>query len=422
MANPVKKEKWTTFVERITELLKNSSVHGIPKLFKSNNKLLAKMWLVLIIISTCICSRYVITNILDFLKYNTVTSINFIHERQSPFPAITICSYPFTDANVNETIEIVKFDRISVKTNFSSLFKDIDDPYYGKCFRYNTGKNNFGEKIEIKNSTRGGKSNGLKLRISLEIPAGYDYSELLLSIHNQSSPPFELFNSGFWMRPGSWNYFEVERVLNERLSYPYSDCLNDPEEFSLNKTLINYFINTSRIYSQIDCYYICSQFYALQESKCGCISNLTNFDKDCHYGETNSTLKDCISNYLSDFRKYLQYDKCFEYCPLECKSMSYSISSYSEYYPATGIIGNKTKEENHFEKYKTYEELNQNLIIIYVYYKELKYTLINQQPKTETFDFISKIGGIFGLFLGISFMSFIEILEILFEIINIFRI
>ena len=102
--------------------------------------------------------------------------------------------------------------------------------------------------------------------------------------------------------------------------------------------------------------------------------------------------------------------------------MSYSISSYSEYYPATGIIGNKTKEENYFEKYKTYEELNQNLIIIYVYYKELKYTLINQQPKTETFDFISKIGGIFGLFLGISFMSFIEILEILFEIINIFRI
>jgi hypothetical protein len=31
------------------------------------------------------------------------------------------------------------------------------------------------------------------------------------------------------------------------------------------------------------------------------------------------------------------------------------------------------------------------------------------------FDFISNIGGIFGLFLGISFLSFIEIFEILIE-------
>ena len=63
--------------------------------------------------------------------------------------------------------------------------------------------------------------------------------------------------------------------------------------------------------------------------------------------------------------------------------------------------------------------MNKNLIIIYVYYKELKYTLISQQPKTEIFDLISKIGGILGLFMGISFMSLIEILEILFEIMSI---
>jgi hypothetical protein len=357
----------------------------------------------------------VITNILDFLKYNTVTSVNFIYERQSPFPAITICSLPFSNATANELFEIARFDRVDVKTNFSSIFKEIDDPYYGKCFRYNSGKNNFGENIGIKSSTRGGKTNGLRFKISLKIPAGYDFSELLLSIHNQSSPPSELYNTGFWMRPGSWNYFEVERVLNERLSYPYSDCLNDPEEFSLNKTLINYFINTNRIY----CYYICSQLYALQESLCGCTSNLTNFDNDCQYRVANSTVKSCISEYLSIFRKYLQYDKCFEYCPLECNSMSYSISSYSEYFPATGVIGNKTKKENGLQKYKTYEELNKNLIIIYVYYKELKYTLISQQPETEIFDLISKIGGILGLFMGISFMSLIEILEILFEIMSI---
>ena len=51
-----------------------------------------------------------------------------------------------------------------------------------------------------------------------------------------------------------------------------------------------------------------------------------------------------------------------------------------------------------------------------LFYKELKYRRINQKPKIETFKLISDIGNIFGLFLGISFLSIVEIIEILFEI------
>ena len=53
---------------------------------------------------------------------------------------------------------------------------------------------------------------------------------------------------------------------------------------------------------------------------------------------------------------------------------------------------------------------------ILIYYKELEYIFISQEAKTETFSFVSNIGGIFGLFLGISFLSFVEILEVLIEI------
>jgi hypothetical protein len=53
---------------------------------------------------------------------------------------------------------------------------------------------------------------------------------------------------------------------------------------------------------------------------------------------------------------------------------------------------------------------------VYVYYEDLKYTLISQSPKTDTLSLISNIGGILGLLLGISFLSFIEILEIIIEI------
>jgi hypothetical protein len=43
--------------------------------------------------------------------------------------------------------------------------------------------------------------------------------------------------------------------------------------------------------------------------------------------------------------------------------------------------------------------------------------LISEKAKTEPYNFISNIGGTLGLFLGISFLSFIEILEIIYEII-----
>ena len=46
-----------------------------------------------------------------------------------------------------------------------------------------------------------------------------------------------------------------------------------------------------------------------------------------------------------------------------------------------------------------------------VFYSELKYTEIMQQPKATLVDLICGIGGILGLFVGASFLSIIELLE-----------
>ena len=61
-----------------------------------------------------------------------------------------------------------------------------------------------------------------------------------------------------------------------------------------------------------------------------------------------------------------------------------------------------------------------NITGIYVYYEDLRYTWINQQPKIQFIDLISNIGGSLGLFVGISFISFLELFEILIEIIFIY--
>ena len=47
----------------------------------------------------------------------------------------------------------------------------------------------------------------------------------------------------------------------------------------------------------------------------------------------------------------------------------------------------------------------------------MRYTVIRQDPKLQPVDLISNIGGLLGLFLGMSFLSFLELVEIVNEII-----
>ena len=157
--------------------------------------------------------------------------------------------------------------------------------------------------------------------------------------------------------------------------------------------------------------------YALSESNCSCISNLTYFRKDCvkNLYDTETNLTKCIAGYLKEFRKNLRDEKCRNYCPLECDSMSYSITPYLELIPSVGNISSLRKSLNSLTQFETYEQVNKVYGSIYAYYKQKKYTLIKQKAKMEPFDFTSSIGGISGLFLGVSFLSLIELFEILIE-------
>jgi hypothetical protein len=85
----------------------------------------------------------------------------------------------------------------------------------------------------------------------------------------------------------------------------------------------------------------------------------------------------------------------------------------------------------------SYEEMKQSIAKVEIFYDELKETIISQEIKTSLADLISNIGGILGLFLGnifiylffcfylkyfyfkhkkgMSFLSLIEFIEILFN-------
>ena len=88
---------------------------------------------------------------------------------------------------------------------------------------------------------------------------------------------------------------------------------------------------------------------------------------------------------------------------------------YSEAILSAGNIS--SSKQFKYADFKTYENVSRSFFTIMAYYEELKYTLSVQRPKMELFDLISNVGGTFGLFLGMGLMSFIEVFEIILEVI-----
>lgn len=66
----------------------------------------------------------------------------------------------------------------------------------------------------------------------------------------------------------------------------------------------------------------------------------------------------------------------------------------------------------------TYEQLlKSHLIALDIYYSDMKYTLIEEIEKTKFLDLVSGVGGTLGLFIGMSFLSFFEIFDVIIELV-----
>ena len=53
--------------------------------------------------------------------------------------------------------------------------------------------------------------------------------------------------------------------------------------------------------------------------------------------------------------------------------------------------------------------------MVYVYYPELRRTLISEKQKINLLDLLSLVGGTFGLFIGFSLVSIVDGLQIVFR-------
>ena len=84
--------KFKKMFEVLTDLFSDSTLHGIPRLFKSKSILAKLMWMLCFVGSTSFCIYLIFIAVCDFFDYETVTDIVYGNEIPTPFPVKTICN------------------------------------------------------------------------------------------------------------------------------------------------------------------------------------------------------------------------------------------------------------------------------------------------------------------------------------------
>ena len=100
----------------IKSIIKDSTIHGIPRLLKANSLMSKISWILLFICSISYCIYLIITASLSYLQYNTVTNFEIIPEIQADFPVVTICNLNQLQKN-NSFYLVQKYSQMSYFSN-----------------------------------------------------------------------------------------------------------------------------------------------------------------------------------------------------------------------------------------------------------------------------------------------------------------
>lgn len=369
------------------------------------------MWTLVTFFSTCYCIYLIVESIASFLSYEVVTRIDDWPKSPLEFPAVSFCNLnkPKTAYSLDEILIFCEFN--SKNCTSSEFFVKYIDLQYGDCYRFNDKS----DKLSFKSGSL------LGLQIHLFTGLANDFLDvgstsygLRVFIHNQSEYPSNL--NGIDISTGFKTNLMIKQRYDVKLPSPYNECQNNAK---YPDTLIDTLNNMSYLaYKQSTC--IDLHFLEHFAKKCNYSGNLNSISQSFNSrlnGSDKKSVFSCLADITGEFYNQSFYEKYGLKCPLECESMDYAITTSMSKFPSRAIYLNLEKLRKLFNGSYSYENLTDTLLSFVVYYDELKYTMISQHEKTKLQDLISNIGGLFGLFLGMSFLSFIELAELLGEVI-----
>lgn len=220
----------------------------------------------------------------------------------------------------------------------------------------------------------------------------------------------------FSIGPGLFSQFELSKVHSRVLPYPYSDCIDtksnalNPKSASLVDGLDSIGIN----YSQKYCAELLVQLETIKALDCHDL-RLINID--------NKTTKPCLDHNFLIGRSTLLYaaEDIFDYCPLACDTNTYIIDITKQDFPTLSYYQESIrKRPDYFTRVfntsdarnVTYEIFQESLTYVNVFFHEMTVSEMTEKPKLDRVGLVSNLGGIIGVFLGVSVLTLVEFIEL----------
>ena len=430
----------------LIEVGTSTTAHGIPKIISSKLFLLRIIWSIFLLGSASVCCYMIFKSISNYCDREVVTKTTLTNQLPTEFPAITICnrspfvtneSISFYEKNLEnltkqlnqnndsltEQVSTYKlFEAFNLSNeyqkklglelkeliyecifnyqpcNYTNDFVWYYDFQFGNCFKFNSGIDSNGVSIGSKNIYQIGKDFGLKLEVftgNYKYPST-EHTGLRIVIHNSSINPSTF--EGLTVPTGLDTNIAVNRLYYFKQPNPYSKCISNIENH--RSDLVQAIIKSRYQYRQYDCYLVCFQRFLVNKTGCYFPAIMNLYDAKLCLSIKEFKTFDILLLY-KDFLSMDAFHFCESSCPLECDYIQYST---------TVSHANIKIPDNSNEKYTN--------LSLKIFYDSWSFTKIEEIPKTDIVDLIANIGGTLVLFMGISILSFGEIIELIFLIIN----
>ncbi|CAF0721362.1 unnamed protein product [Adineta ricciae] len=403
-----------------------------------------------------------------YFGYPTQTSVSFVVQRTQPFPAVSFCNYapirfdkfigPFinytnsrnvTDTNDTSTITFTQSgyirDFIQILFNSGqsvtqylftlddmllaciynggscskSDFSSFISPVHGYCYTFNA-KSRSGNQT-IRQTTQGGSSGVFQLRlyahsnqyvpfVSDDVSVG-----IVIMVHDNDQLPL-IDIEGIQLASGGRHKLSYKKRTNQLLPAPYSECT---DKISLPmQALFDRYGDADYSYSQTICYSICTQTFIYHE--CNCVhpekfTTRTIMRPDPCY----SAAADRLVNTDSLWNQY-----CSD-CSEACTSSDFTITPSS-----ASTLSNEYAYIYKFAVENMSVPLPADWATSWINWMRKDYISVDivtetnlvetytQDPSIGPVDLISNIGGNTGLWIGISFLSLMELVEMLYRLLR----
>ncbi|XP_035681370.1 acid-sensing ion channel 5-like isoform X3 [Branchiostoma floridae] len=430
------------------EFANYTTCHGASRIANAKNRPHMALWTLIFLAAFGLCTWQIVDRFQNYFAYRTGTEINVQLESELDFPAVTICNFnrirasgvtqrdltylwtamyaPVMMGNpeaVQAYVNSVDWDAFNVSTelledfpgyvrrngfvlnedtlaqctwrgvectaqNFTHVFTE-----YGNCWTFNSDKNS-----PLK-QTSPGAGNGLKLIMDVQtgeytedpLSGNLEYG-LIFQVHDQHEPPRpELVGTA--VAPGTHTYASTFQTHVKNQPTPWGQC-----DQNKGRNHLKYYDK----YTLPGCLLECRA--ELVASVCKCTPMYYPGDMDyC----TPLNLTACGIPTLATFLKENnEFDACG--CTVPCEYTSYSSQVSYAGYPSDRAARFYETTFNYSSGY-----MSKNVVLLDVYYHELRSTTYEQFKAVDESGLISDVGGQVGFFIGVSVITLFEFLEYL---------